>query len=124
MYYEVTVPTIADRIAQTVVKIYLEPELERIFDKDSYGYRPGKSAHQALERVKQRCWKYDWVLEFDIKGLFDNLDHNLLIKALKKHTKQEWIILYVERWLKTCMIKEEVEIIRKTGTPQGGDITP
>ena len=113
------IPTIADRIAQTVVKIYLEPELERIFDKDSYGYRPGKSAHQALERVKQRCWKYDWVLEFDIKGLFDNLDHNLLIKALKKHTKQEWIILYVERWLKTCMIKEEVEIIRKTGTPQG-----
>ncbi len=66
------IPTIADRIAQTVVKIYLEPELERIFDKDSYGYRPGKSAHQALERVKQRCWKYDWVLEFDIKGLFDN----------------------------------------------------
>lgn len=61
---------------------------------------PGKSAHQALERVKQRCWKYDWVLEFDIKGLFDNIDHNLLIKALKKHTKQEWIILYVERWLK------------------------
>ena len=118
------IPTIADRIAQTVVKIYLEPELERIFDKDSYGYRPGKSAHQALERVKQRCWKYDWVLEFDIKGLFDNLDHNLLIKALKKHTKQEWIILYVERWLKTCMIKEEVEIIRKTGTPHGGVISP
>lgn len=118
------IPTVADRIAQTVVKIYLEPELEIIFDKDSYGYRVGKSAHQALERVRQRCWKYDWVLEFDIKGLFDNLDNNLLIKALKKHTKQEWIILYVERWLKTCMIKEEIEIIRKTGTPQGGVISP
>lgn len=72
------IPTIADRVAQTVVKTYIEPELERVFDEDSYGYRPNRSAHQALERVRQRCWKYDWVLEFDIKGLFDNLDHNLL----------------------------------------------
>src|SRR6185437_15943118 len=75
------VPTVADRIAQAVAKIYLEPNLEAIFYKDSYGYRPSRSAHQALERVRQRCWKYDWVLEFDIKGLFDNIDHALLMKA-------------------------------------------
>jgi RNA-directed DNA polymerase len=118
------IPTVQDRIAQMVVKIYLEPSLEKIFYKDSYGYRPQKSAHQALERVRQRCWKYDWVLEFDIKGLFDNIDHNLLMKVLKKHTKLAWIILYVERWLKALMEKEGNKIIRTKGTPQGGVVSP
>ncbi len=91
------VPTVMDRIAQAVAKIILEPDLEAIFYKDSYGYRPNRSAHQALERVRQRCWKYDWVLEFDIKGLFDNIDHALLMKALRRHTDKEWVLLY-EGW--------------------------
>lgn len=118
------IPTVADRIAQAVVKIILEPNLEPIFYKDSYGYRPNRSAHQALERVRQRCWKYDWVLEFDIKGLFDNIDHALLMKALKKHTEQAWILLYVERWLKAPMIQEGHLRDRSQGTPQGGVIGP
>ena len=118
------IPTVQDRIAQMVVKIYLEPSLEKIFYKDSYGYQPNKSAHQALERVRQRCWKYDWVLEFDIKGMFDNIDQSLLMKALRKHTNQPWILLYVERWLKASMIKNEQEIERREGTPQGGVISP
>lgn len=118
------VPTVKDRIAQTVVKIILEPSLEAIFHKDSYGYRPNRSAHQALERVRQRCWKYNWVLEFDIKGLFDNIDHVLLMKALSMHTDQEWILLYVERWLKAPMMREGVSLERTKGTPQGGVIGP
>jgi RNA-directed DNA polymerase len=118
------VPTVADRIAQAVAKIVLEPNLEIIFYKDSYGYRPNRSAHQALERVRQRCWKYDWVLEFDIKGLFDNIDHALLMKALRKHTDEEWILLYVERWLKTPMMRDGNILERTQGTPQGGVIGP
>jgi RNA-directed DNA polymerase len=118
------VPSVQDRIAQTVAKMYLEPGIEQIFYKDSYGYRPSRSAHQALERVRQRCWKYDWVLEFDIKGMFDNVDHALLMKALRKHTKEEWILLYVERWLKAPMISEGVVIKRTKGLPQGGVIGP
>lgn len=118
------IPTVADRIAQAVVKIILEPSLESIFYRDSYGYRPNRSAHQALERVRQRCWKYDWVLEFDIKGLFDNIDHALLMKALKKHTDKAWILLYVKRWLKASMIREGNLIDRSQGTPQGGVTQP
>ena len=118
------VPTVSDRIAQAVTKIMLEPSLEAIFYKDSYGYRPNRSAHQALERVRQRCWKYDWVLEFDIKGLFDNIDHALLMSALRKHTDKEWILLYVERWLKAPMIREGILLERTKGIPQGGVIGP
>ena len=118
------IPTVADRIAQAVVKIYLEPALEAIFYKDSYGYRPNRSAHQALERVRQRCWKYDWVLEFDIKGLFDNIDHALLMKALRKHTDKNWIVLYIARWLKAPMVKDGEILERCQGTPQGGVIGP
>jgi len=119
VHYDTTMSTVKDRIAQTVVKIILEPSLEAIFHKDSYGYRPNRSAHQALERVRQRCWKYNWVLEFDIKGLFDNIDHVLLMKALSMHTDQEWILLYVERWLKAPMMREGVSLERTKGTPQG-----
>lgn len=94
------VPTVVDRIAQMVVKTYLEPKVEPIFHSDSYGYRPGKSAIEAVGRVRERCWSYDWVLDLDIKGFFDNIDHELLMKAVRKHTTSKWILLYVERWLK------------------------
>lgn len=94
------IPTVADRDAQMVVKMYFELSVEPYFHEDSYGYRPNKSAHQALEITRKRCWKYNWVLEFDIKGLFDNIDHELLMKAVEKHTNIKWVKLYIERWLK------------------------
>jgi RNA-directed DNA polymerase len=97
------VPTVSDRIAQAVVKLRLEPILEPHFHEDSYGYRPGKSAHQALDVTRRRCWKYDWVLEFDIRGLFDNIDHELLMKAVRKHTDCKWTILFIQRWLTASM---------------------
>ena len=93
------VPTISDRIAQAVTLIHLEPKLEPIFHEDSYGYRPGKSAIQAVGVTRKRCWRYDWVLEYDIRGAFDNIDHELLLRALRKHTDCQWVLLYVERWL-------------------------
>ena len=92
------VPTVSDRIAQMVVKQAIEPELEPIFLPDFYGYRPGKSALDAVGVTRQRCWKYDWVLEFDIKGLFDNLPHDLLLKAVRRHVQCKWALLYIERW--------------------------
>jgi RNA-directed DNA polymerase len=88
------VPTISDRIAQMVVKQMIEPELEPIFLPDSYGYRPGKSALDAVSVTRQRCWKYDWVLEFDIKGLFDNLPHDLLLKAVRRHVQCKWAVAW------------------------------
>lgn len=119
------VPTVSDRIAQTVIKLQLEPMLEPIFHEDSYGYRPQKSAHQALAVTRQRCWWHDWVLEFDIKGLFDNIDHAQMMKALRVHTRCKWILLYVERWLVAPMQKQDGEIVqREKGTPQGGVISP
>ncbi len=118
------IPTIADRIAQTVVRDALEPLLEPFFLSDSYGYRPGKSAHQALEVTRKRCWRYNWVLEFDIKGLFDEIDHRLLMKAVKFHTDCSWIILYIERWLVAPLSKDGTEIPRSKGVPQGGVISP
>lgn len=97
------VPTVSDRVAQMVVKLIFEPCVEPYFSPDSYGYRPNKSALDAVGITRQRCWKYDWVLEYDICGLFDNLDHSLLMKAVKHHTDNRWIILYIERWLTTPM---------------------
>lgn len=118
------VPTVADRIAQTVVKMVLEPILEPIFDNDSYGYRPRKSAHDAIAITRKRCWQYDWLVEFDIVGLFDNIDHELLIKALKHHCKCKWILLYVERWLSAPMGNSDGMLTpRRKGTPQGGVIS-
>lgn len=93
------VPTVSDRIAQMTAKLYFEPKVEPIFHPDSYGYRPGKSAIDAVRVTRTRCWRYDWVLEFDIKGLFDNIDHELLMKAVRKHTDYPWVILYILRWL-------------------------
>lgn len=119
------IPTVADRIAQTAVKEILEPKVETCFHKDSYGYRPKKSAHQALEVVRQRCWRYDWVLDVDIKGFFDNLDHELLMKALVKHCDSKWILLYIERWLKAPIeLENGKQLERGKGTPQGGVISP
>lgn len=118
------VPTVGDRIAQMVAKQMIEPELESIFLADSYGYRPGKSALDAIGVTRQRCWKYDWVLEFDIKGLFDNISHELLLKAVHKHVKCKWVLIYIERWLKAPMERNGSRIERNCGTPQGGVISP
>jgi RNA-directed DNA polymerase len=119
------IPTVSDRIAQMVVKQYLEPELEPHFHRDSYGYRPGKSAIEAVGVTRQRCWRRDWVLDLDIKGFFDNLDHRLLMKALRKHTQTRWILLYVERWLKAPVQAPDGTLVtREKGTPQGGVLSP
>lgn len=119
------IPTVADRIAQTVIKQVLEPELEKCFHPDSYGYRPGKSAHQAIAMTRKRCWRYDWVLEFDIKGYFDNIDHALLMRAVRRHTQDKWVLLYIERWLKApVQMPDGTQRTRDRGTPQGGVISP
>jgi group II intron reverse transcriptase/maturase len=118
------VPTVGDRIAQMVVKQLIEPDLDLIFLPDSYGYRPRKSALDAVGVTRKRCWKYDWVLELDIKGLFDNIDHELLLKAVRKHVKCKWALLYIERWLTAPMEQNGIRIERTRGTPQGGVISP
>ena len=119
------VPTVADRVAQMVVKQVIEPTLEPIFLADSYGYRPKKSALDAIGATRERCWKYDWVLEFDIRGLFDNIDHELLWRAVRKHITCKWALLYIERWLKAPMVTEDGNTIeRNCGTPQGGVVSP
>lgn len=119
------VPTVADRVAQTVVKQVLEPVLEPVFDRDSFGYRPGRSALDAVALVRRRSWKYDWVVEFDIKGLFDNIDHELLLRAVRKHCTIPWVLLYIERWLKAPMETAEGALVaRERGTPQGGVVSP
>lgn len=118
------VPTVADRVAQTVVKMILEPMLEPVFDHDSYGYRPGRSALDAVALVRRRSWDYDWVVEFDIKGLFDNIDHELLLRAVRKHCSVSWALLYIERWLKAPTTIEGQLVERTRGTPQGGVVSP
>lgn len=118
------VPTVSDRICQTVVKLVFEPMVEPFFLPDSYGYRPNKSALDAIGVTRQRCWKYDWVLEFDIRALFDNIDHELLMKAVRKHTDNKWVILYIERWLVAEMQMPDGTINARTrGVPQGGVIS-
>jgi RNA-directed DNA polymerase len=119
------VPTVADRVAQTVVKMVLEPLLEPVFDRNSFGYRPGRSALDAVALVRRRSWEYDWVVEFDIRGLFDNIDHELLIRAVRKHCSVPWVLLYIERWLKAPMEMEDGrQVGRDRGTPQGGVVSP
>ena len=115
------VPTCADRVAQTAVKLHFEPMVEKVFLLDSYGYRPGKSALDAVKVTRERCWKYKWALEFDIRKLFDEIEHDLLLKAVKRHTSCRWVILYVERWLKVPMQQPDGSLkARNKGTPQGG----
>lgn len=119
------IPTVGDRICQMVVRLVFEPKVEPIFLPDSYGYRPNKSALDAVGVTRQRCWKYDYVLEFDIKGLFDNIPHELLMKAVRKHTEEAWIMLYIERWLKAPMQMSDGRKVERTrGVPQGGVISP
>ena len=119
------IPTVADRVAQQVVKARLEPELDPKFHPDSYGYRPGKSALDAVGQARRRCWRNDWVLDLDIKAFFDNLDHELWMRAVRKHATQRWIVLYIERWLKASVEEEDGKLVpRGKGTPQGGVITP
>jgi RNA-directed DNA polymerase len=119
------IPTVADRIAQEVVRRYLEPIVEPLFHADSYGYRPRRSAIDAVRTARQRCWRYDWVVDIDIKGFFDNIDHELLLKAVRKHTKCPWVLLYIERWLKAPAMLEDGQLVpRDKGTPQGGVISP
>ena len=119
------IPTVSDRVAQAVVKSYLEPILEPKFYEDSYGYRPGKSALDAVGVARQRCWRQSWCIDLDIKGFFDNLDHELMVKAIRFHTNEQWIHLYVERWLKASLqLENGTLIIRERGTPQGGVASP
>ena len=119
------IPTVSDRIAQMTAKMYIEPRLEAIFHDDSYGYRPRKSAIDAIGQARKRCWRYDYVIEFDIRGLYDNIDHELLMKAVRFHITEKWLILYIERWLKTPFTTINGDIVERTsGTPQGGVISP
>ena len=114
-----------DRIAQEVVRRHLEPILEPVFHPDSYGYRPGKSAIDAVRQARQRCWRYDWVLDIDVKGYFDSIDWELLLKAVRHHTNCAWVLLYIERWLKAPVQMEDGSVVPRTaGTPQGGVISP
>ena len=119
------VPTVSDRVAQTVVKLLIEPKLDPIFHPDSYGYRPGRSAKQAVAVTRERCWRYDWVVEFDIKAAFDQIDHGLLMKAVRTHFKEDWILLHIERWLVALFETEGgARVPRDRGTPQGGVVSP
>lgn len=119
------IPTVADRVAQEVARRYLEPILEPVFHADSYGYRPGKSAIDAVRTARQRCWRYDWVLDLDVKAFFDTIDWELMLKAVRQHTDCPWVLLYVERWLKAPVQMEDGSVVlRQAGTPQGGVISP
>ena len=108
-----------------VVKSRLEPEVDPLFVPDSYGYRPGKSAHEAVGQARQRCWNYDWIVDLDIRGFFDNIDHQLMNRAVRKHAKEQWMVLYIARWLTAPMQEEDGQLVpRDKGTPQGGVVTP
>jgi group II intron reverse transcriptase/maturase len=119
------IPTVSDRIAQAVAKAYLEPKLEKHFHPDSYGYRPGKSALEAVGVARERCWRYAWALDLDIRAYFDTIPHALLLKAVKKHTDCAWVLLYIERWLKAPVQLDDGTLAsREKGTPQGSVISP
>jgi RNA-directed DNA polymerase len=119
------IPTVADRVAQEVARRWLEPILEPVFHADSYGYRPGKSAIDAVRQARQRCWRCDWVLDLDVRAFFDSIDWELLLKAVRQHTDCPWVLLYVERWLKAPVQMEDGSVVPRTaGTPQGGVISP
>lgn len=119
------IPTINDRIAQMAVKLMIEPRLEKIFHRCSHGYRPGRSALDAVRAARQNNWRYDWVLDVDIKGFFDELDHELLMRAVSKHVTEGWIRLYIRRWLQSPVQEGSGQLReRNRGTPQGGVISP
>ena len=119
------VPTVSDRVAQTVVRSYLEPMVEPLFHPDSYGYRPGRSALDAVGVCRKRCWKTDWVIDLDIRAFFDSLDHELVLRAVAKHTDLVWVLLYVRRWLEAPLQQADgTLLVRDRGTPQGSAISP
>jgi len=119
------VPNTADRVAQTAAAMLLEEKLEPIFHPDSYGYRPGRSAHDALAVARQRCWKQDWVLDLDARAFFDSVPHDLMLKAVAHHTDERWVLLYIERWLKApVQMPDGALLAREKGTPQGSPISP
>jgi len=119
------IPTVADRVAQTVVKMVLEPMVEPMFHRDSYGYRPGRSALDAVGMARKRCWEADWVIDLDIKAFFDSLDHDLVERAVAHHTDMPWVRLYVARWLRAAVQRMDGALEpRIKGTPQGGVISP
>jgi RNA-directed DNA polymerase len=119
------IPTVADRVAQTVAKMVLEPEVEPIFHPDSYGYRPGRSALDAVGRARKRCWVFDWVIDLDIKAFFDSIPHDLIEKAVAHHTDLAWLRLYIGRWLRAPVERTDGTLHeRMKGTPQGGVISP
>jgi group II intron reverse transcriptase/maturase len=119
------VPTVADRIAQTVVSLQLLPRMESIFHDDSYGYRPKRSPLDAVAKCRQRCWKKDWVLDLDVAKFFDSVDHDLMVKAVEANTEQKWVVLYVKRWLKApIQMPDGVVVERDRGTPQGSAVSP
>jgi RNA-directed DNA polymerase len=120
-----SIPTIADRVAQTVARMYLEPKVEPIFHPDSYGYRPKKSALDAVGVCRRRCWKADWVIDLDIKAFFDSVPWDLILKVVEHHTDQRWILLYVRRWLAAPLQRQDGTMVeRDRGTPQGSAISP
>ncbi len=119
------VPTVSDRVAQTVVRSYLEPVVEPLFHPDSYGYRPGRSALDAVGTCRERCWKNDWVIDLDIRAFFDSLEHDLVMRTVAKHTKLPWVLLYVQRWLVAPLQHVDGTLsARARGTPQGSAISP
>jgi RNA-directed DNA polymerase len=119
------IPTVADRIAQTVVALQLEPRTESIFHPDSYGYRPGRSPQMAVAKCRERCWRKSWVLDLDIQKFFDSVDHDLMVKAVEANTDQKWVVLYVKRWLKAPIRMPDGQVVeRDRGTPQGSAVSP
>ncbi|MCA1682043.1 MAG: group II intron reverse transcriptase/maturase [Actinobacteria bacterium] len=119
------IPNVIDRVAQTVAVMALEPEVEKVFHGDSYGYRPGRSPVDALKVCRQRCWEKDWVIDLDVKAFFDSVPWDLMLKAVARHTDQKWVLLYVERWLKAPMLMVDGNLVQRVqGTPQGGPISP
>jgi len=119
------VPNTADRVAQTAAAMLLEATLEPVFHRDSYGYRPGRSAQDALAMCRRRCWKQDWVLDIDVRAFFDSVPHSLLVKAVAHHIGERWVLLYISRWLKAPMVMPDGTVVpREKGTPQGSPISP
>ncbi|WP_255453436.1 group II intron reverse transcriptase/maturase [Wolbachia endosymbiont of Atemnus politus] len=119
------IPSVFDRIGQTAASMYLESLVEPKFHEDSYGYRPNKSALDAVDTARKRCWRYDWTIDLDISGFFDNVDHGLALQAIKKHTDCKWVTLYVERWMKAAIQQADgSKVVREKGVPQGGSISP
>jgi RNA-directed DNA polymerase len=119
------IPNVVDRIAQTVVVAVVEPDAERVFHDDSYGYRPGRSPVDAVRVCRERCFRKDWVVDMDVRAFFDSVPWDLMLKAVARHTDQKWVLLYVERWLKAPMsMPDGVLVPRVKGTPQGGPVSP